>query len=342
MVLERFRNSVGSGALRKDAAQEAAVRRLQHVADEIAAWRPGVFSRKPPPRGLYLWGDVGRGKSMLMDLFFESVPVAPKRRVHFNAFMAEVHTLLHDIRRQEHVRDPIPLVARKLEQRLLCFDELQVEDVADAMIIGRLFEHLFARGTVVVATSNTAPDRLYQHGLNRQLFLPFIGLIKQRMEIVSLMGHDYRRGLTGDHYYVGLDAEAALDAAWAALGGAAEHMRTLAVLGRSLCIPRAVGDAARFTFQELCEAPLAAPDYLALADAFSTILIDHVPVLAARDPARRFTILVDTLYDKRVRLICSAAAEPDGLYPGGAESFQRTVSRLLEMRSNAYIAKSKP
>ncbi len=279
---------------------------------------------------------------MLMDLFFDSVPVAPKRRVHFNAFMAEVHALLHDIRRQEHVRDPLPLVARKLEQRLLCFDELQVEDVADAMIIGRLFEHLFARGCVVVATSNTAPDRLYQHGLNRQLFLPFIALIKLRMEIVSLMGHDYRRGLTGDHYHVGPNADAAMDAAWTALGGAMEQAKTLTVLGRLLPAPRAVEGATRFTFSQLCEAPLAAPDYLALADAFGTLLIDHIPVITARDPARRFTILIDTLYDKRVRLICSAAAEPYALYPGGAESFQRTVSRLLEMRSNAYIAKSKP
>lgn len=340
-VLQRFQRSVVSGTLRKDAAQEAAVQRLQHVANEIEAWRPGLFSRRTPPRGLYLWGDVGRGKSMLMDLFFESVAVTPKRREHFNAFMAEAHALLHEMR-QQHVRDPIPLVARRLEQRLLCFDELQVEDVADAMIIGRLFEHLFARGTVVVATSNTAPDRLYQHGLNRPLFLPFIGLIKQRMEIVSLMGHDYRRGLEGEHYHVGPDADAAMDAVWTALGGAAEQARTLTVLGRALPVPRAMEVAARFTFQDLCDRPLAAPDYLALADTFSTILIDHIPVLAARDPARRFTILIDTLYDKRVRLICSAAAEPDALYPGGAESFQRTVSRLLEMRSSAYIAKGKP
>jgi cell division protein ZapE len=340
-VLQRFRSSVVSGALRKDAAQEAAVQRLQHVADEIEAWRPGLFARRTPPRGLYLWGDVGRGKSMLMDLFFESVPVAPKRRVHFNAFMAEAHALLHEIR-QQHVRDPIPLVARRLEQRLLCFDELQIEDVADAMIIGRLFEQLFARGCVVVATSNTAPDRLYQHGLNRQLFLPFIASIKQRMEVVSLMGHDYRRGLTGDGYHVGPDAGAAMDAAWTALGGAAEQTRTLTVLGRSLRVPRAVDGAARFTFKELCDTPLAAPDYLALADTFPTLLIDDIPVLTARDPARRFTILIDTLYDKRVRLICSAAAEPDGLNPGGEESFQRTASRLLEMRSNAYIAKGKP
>ncbi len=332
---------MAGGRLRHNAAQRAAAQRLQHVAEDITAWKPGLFSRRHAPRGLYLWGDVGRGKSMLMDLFFESVVVAPKRRVHFNAFMAEAHALLHDIR-QSHVRDPLPVVAQRLEQRLLCFDELQVEDVADAMIIGRLFEKLFARGAVIVATSNTPPDRLYQHGLNRQLFLPFIALIKQRMDVVSLMGHDWRRGLAGDNYHVGPDAAAAMDAAWSELGGRNEAARSLTVLGRTLPIPHAVDGAARFPFPALCEEPLGAPDYLALAETFATVLIDDIPVLGPdrRDAARRFTVLIDTLYDQRVRLVCSAAAPPDRIYRGDDPSFSRTVSRLLEMRSNAYIAKS--
>ncbi len=342
-VVERLQQKVAHGTLRGDAEQEAAARRLQRLAEELEAYRPGIFRRNHPPRGLYLWGEVGRGKSMLMDLFFEAAAVSPKRRVHFNDFMAEVHALLHTLRQQEHVRDPLPLVARQMEQRLLCFDELQVEDVADAMIIGRLFEHLLARGTVIVATSNTPPDRLYQHGLNRPLFLPFIALIKQRLDVLSLSGVDYRRGLDGEHYHVGPGGEAAMDSAWQALGGAHESSHTLHVLGRQLAVKRAADGAARFTFAELCEAPLGPADYLKLTECFHTILIDAVPLLtpAARDAARRFTVLIDTLYDRRVRLICSAAAGPDALNPQGEESFKRTVSRLLEMRSNAYIAKGK-
>jgi len=336
-VLTQLRSSVASGALKHDAAQDEAALRLQRLAEELETWRPGLFLRRPRPRGLYLWGEVGRGKSMLMDLFCETVAVASKRRVHFNAFMAEVHVALHEIRRDRRVRDPIPEVARRLHLGLLCFDELQVEDVADAMILGRLFEQLFARGCVVVATSNTAPDRLYQHGLNRQLFVPFIGLIKQRMEIVSLMGRDWRRGFSGTRYHVGLGADAAMDAAWKGLGGDCERPQTLTVLGRSAAVPRAVDGAARFSFAQLCEQPLGPADTLAIADAFRIVLIDHIPVLGAadRDAARRFTILIDTLYDRGVGLICSAAAEPDRLFPGGG--FERTVSRLHEMRSDAYI-----
>jgi cell division protein ZapE len=342
-ILQRLHTSVANGGLKRDAGQDAAALKLQHLANEIEAWRPGIFRRGHPPRGIYLWGEAGRGKSMLMDLFFAGVKAAPKRRVHFNAFMNEVHALLHEMRRREHVRDPIPLAARQLEQRLLCFDELQVEDVADAMIIGRLFEQLFARGTVIVATSNTAPDKLYRHGLNRQLFLPFIALIKQRMETVALCGRDHRRGLNGDHYHTGPGAEAAMDLAWKLLGGG-EAERSLAVLGRTLQVPRAAEGAARFTFRALCEKPLGTADYLKIAECFHTVLIDAIPLLGPqnRDAARRFTLLIDTLYDCRVRLICSAAAEPDGLYPGGEEAFARTVSRLLEMRSDAYMFKAKP
>jgi cell division protein ZapE len=339
-VLQRYRSRVTEGALTYDAAQEAAAGRLEHVAAELKSWRPGLFSRRTPPRGLYLWGDVGRGKSMLMDLFFDSVALPGKRRVHFNAFMAEVHAALHVVRRS-HVRDPIPEVARRMQSGLLCFDELQVEDVADAMILGRLFEQLFARHCVVVATSNSAPDRLYQHGLNRQLFLPFIALIKQRMEVVSLMGHDWRRGHASRTYHTGPDADGAMDAAWKALGGDHERRDILPVLGRMLQIARSIPGAARFTFPELCEQPLGPADYLVLAESYRTILIDHIPVMGPsdRDATRRFTLLIDTLYDKGVRLVCSAAAGPDLLYQGEEASFQRTVSRLHEMGSDAYIQK---
>lgn len=343
-VLERYRSRVAQGALRRDEAQEAAAQRLQHVADALKTWRPGFLSRRTPPRGLYLWGDVGRGKSMLMDLLFESVSLSGKRRVHFNAFMAEVHAALHDVRRR-HVRDPIPEVARRMQSglQLLCFDELQVEDVADAMILGRLFEQLFARRCVVVATSNTAPERLYQHGLNRQLFLPFITLIKQHMDVVSLMGHDHRRGHASQHYHMGIDADAALDAAWNGLGGDRERQDLIPVLGRMLHIARSVMGAARLTFHELCEQPLGPADYLAIAESYRTVLIDHIPVMrpSDRDAARRFTLLIDTLYDRGVRLICSAAAEPDHLYQGDEAAFRRTVSRLHEMCSDAYISHRK-
>jgi len=344
-VLDSLRERIAAGALKPDPAQEAAALRLQHAAQAIESWRPGVFLRRTPPRGLYLWGEVGRGKSMLMDLFFAAVDVEGKRRVHFNAFMAEVHALLHAMRQKAHVRDPIPHVAREIvrDLRVLCFDELQVEDVADAMILGRLFEQIFAHGCVVVATSNTAPDRLYQHGLNRPLFLPFIALIKQRMETVSLMGHDHRRGHGSTNYHVGAGADEAMDVAWRALGGDHQHAATLTVLGRKLRIHRIAGRAVRFTFAELCVEPLGPVDYLAIADAFDTVLIDRIPVLKAadRDAARRFTMLIDTLYDKAVAVVCSAAAGPDTLYQGGETSFQRTVSRLHEMRGDAYIAKAK-
>ncbi len=339
-VIARYRAALAEGRLKSDAAQEAAARRLDRLAADIAAYKPGFFRRKAPPRGLYIWGDVGRGKSMLMDLFFGEVDIEPKRRVHFNVFMARVHALLHKARQKAEVRDPLPLVAEQLAQKVLCFDEFQVEDVADAMILGRLFEQLFARDVVIVATSNTPPQALYQNGLNRPLFLPFIAGIERRMEVFHLGGSDHRRDFAGSRYVVGAAGPAAMDQVWAALGGAYEHMRTLTVLGRTLTIPRAIEDAARFAFAELCEAPLGPADYLALADTFQTLVIDAVPVLSDANSARRFMLLIDTLYDRRVGVYCAAAAEPDGLYPNGNGAFQRTVSRLLEMRSDAYIERA--
>ncbi|GAA0550232.1 cell division protein ZapE [Rhizomicrobium palustre] len=343
-VAARYRSLVAEGHIRFDAGQEEAALKLDTLADALTSYKPGLlgalFGRKEAPRGLYLWGDVGRGKSMLMDLFYGELAIEEKRRVHFNLFMAGVHQMLHKLRADETVADPLPLVADKLQQRVLCFDEFQVEDVADAMILGRLFEQLLARGTVIVATSNTPPERLYMGGLNRQLFLPFIGLIQARMEVVELLGEDHRRDFAGSRYCVGPDGPAAMDRVWRALGGEYEHMRTLSVLGRALTIPRAVETAARFTFAELCEAPLGPADYLAIAGAFQTLVIDAIPVLTERNSAKRFTTLIDALYDAKCGLYCAAAAEPDALYPEGGESFQRTISRLLEMRSDTYIERA--
>ena len=352
--LDRFRQAVAAGKLNADQGQEEAAERLQILANALRGYRPaGLLWRSTPPRGLYLWGDVGRGKSMLMDLFFENASVRAKRRIHFNAFMAQVHALLHEEHRHSHSRDPLVPVAKHLAKgaALLCFDEFQVNDVADAMILGRLFEQLFARGSVIVATSNVEPDALYIGGLNRQLFLPFIGLIKQRMEVVGLNGpHDYRRGLKtgGGGYFspLGPAADWAMDEAWRmAANGAAESEAALPVLGRQLRVPRAAGGAARFTFDDLCAQPLAAPDYLTLATHFRTVLIDRIPILTAarRDEARRFVLLIDTLYDAHIRLVCSAAAPPTELFPLGeaAIAFPRTASRLLEMQSDAYISRAR-
>jgi len=339
-VLERYHELVAAGRYQHRVEQDVAAARLDRLAHDIAIWRPGIFRKNAPPRGLYMWGDVGRGKSMLMDLFFAEVAVVPKRRVHFNAFMAEAHGLLHALRKLDHIHDPLPQVAKRLEQKLICFDEVQVEDVADAMILGRLFQHLLARGTVIVATSNTPPDRLYQHGLNRSLFLPFIAALKLRMDVAHLGGEDHRRAFTGELYQTGPNAGAMMDSAWQALGGNREGPVYLEVLGRQLAVTRSVGKAARFTFAELCGKPLGPADYLAIAAAFSTVLIDNIPVFGpeGRDAARRFQTLIDTLYDRRVRLMCSAAAPPDGLFPK-SDGYARTVSRLLEMRGGAYTSK---
>ncbi len=351
-MLAAYRRAVAGHALKPDAAQEAAAEKLSALTRALKHYKPGfsLFARKSaPPRGLYIWGDVGRGKSMLMDLFFEAAPVNPKRRVHFNAFMLEVHTRIHAERARGDAGDPIPVVGRALaaQARLLCFDEFQVGDIADAMILGRLFDQLFAGGTVIVATSNTPPDRLYEGGLNRQLFLPFIAELKQRLEVVELNGPtDYRlQRLSGLPVYLtplGPGADAAMDAAWRRLTDSAHGKpQTLIVMGRKLVVPQAGRGVARFSFHDLCEKPLAGPDYLAIAQEFHTVLVDRVPVMGEdkRNEARRFMLLIDTLYDEGVKLLCSAAAKPEGLYPAGdgAEAFRRTVSRLAEMQSEDYL-----
>ncbi len=351
MLLTRYRKSLSKGELRADPAQEKAIHKLQELARTLAK-EPGFsWFRKPdePAKGLYIWGDVGRGKTLLMDMFFEEAAVARKRRAHFNRFMMDVHARIHAERQKPGSSDPIPMVARAIAEtaRLLCFDEFQVADVADAMILGRLFDRLLAEGVTIVATSNTPPDRLYEGGLNRQLFLPFIEAIKQRLEVVELNGPtDYRlQRISGLNVYLtplGPAADAAMDEAWKKLTDSKRGKPcSITVLGRQVPVPQAARGVARFSFEELCDRPLAAADYLALAQEFHTILIDHIPVMTdnMHNVARRFTLLIDTMYDEGVKLICSAAAAPEALYPAGiaSDAFRRTASRLVEMQSEDYL-----
>jgi cell division protein ZapE len=349
MLLDQYRAAVAKGELRPDPAQENAVRKLNQLARTLTRKHGFSLFRKPAPKGLYLWGNVGRGKTLLMDFFFEEAPVAKKHRAHFNSFMVDVHARIHAERQRAGSSDPIPVVARDLaaEARLLCFDEFQVTDVADAMILGRLFDRLFAEGVTIVATSNTPPERLYEGGLNRQLFLPFIAEIEQRLEVVELNGpSDYRlRRIAGLNVYLtplGPRADAAMDAAWQRLTDSPRGKAcSLTVLGRQLPVPQAARGVARFDFADLCAQPLAAADFLAVAHAFHTLLLDHIPLLSPdmRNEARRFVLLIDTLYDEGVKLICSAAGPPAALYPqgDGAEAFRRTASRLAEMQSEDYL-----
>jgi cell division protein ZapE len=315
-------------------------------------------SREPEPiRGLYIFGDVGRGKTMLMDLFFAASSVVRKRRVHFHEFMAEVHERVHVLRQRAKLdeisaEDPIGVAASAIAQetRLLCFDEFHVTDIADAMILGRLFKRLFELGVVVVATSNVPPTELYKDGLNRALFLPFIALIEEHMEIRQLGARtDFRleklAGVPVWHVPADRAAEAALDQAWQSLtSGHAGEPQDLLVKGHTIRIPRATMGVARFSFHDLCQQPLAAADYLKIAREYHTVLLDRVAVMdyERRNEAKRFIILIDTFYDNAVKLIASAEAEPDALYRADegfeASEFKRTASRLIEMRSEAYLA----
>ncbi len=360
--LAAYRARVAEGRLKSDAAQESAAARLDSLWHALATYEPGGARNgwrarlglappsDPSPRGLYICGAVGRGKSMLMDAFFETAPPARKRRVHFHAFMLDIHERLHARRRLRAERDPIGPLARELaaEAWLLCFDEFQITNIADAMILGRLFAGLFEAGVVVVATSNIRPDGLYAGGLQRDRFLPAIALLKARLDILELAGPiDYRRdrikGMTIFHTPPGPGATAALDRAFAALTDHAPPAPVeLTVQGRVLAIPRAALGVARARFFDLCVRPLGAADYLALARSFHTLVLDDVPTLSAekRNEARRFIILIDALYEHGVKLICSAAALPDALYETGdhATEFRRTASRLHEMQSAEYLA----
>ena len=358
---DTYDRRLAAGTLVADPGQAGALRALERVEAALAEARvPGLFRRAEPVAGAYLWGPVGRGKSMLMDLFFEAAPVEAKRRVHFHVFMARVHRLVNAWRtgdaaarhtqfRQAKGDDPIPPVARLIasEARLLCFDELQVTDIADAMILGRLFEALFARGVTLVATSNRPPDDLYRDGLNRQLFLPFIAMLKAKMEVVAVDGaHDYRLGRlrAAGIWFSPLNAasEHAFDALWRdMLGADAETGATLEVLGRTEHWPRAAGGRLRAHFNSLCGHALGPADYLAIAARFHTVFIEAVPRLPAeqRNEAKRLATLIDTLYEARARLVVLAAGEPETLYPAGDQAFefQRAASRLAEMRSPGWL-----
>ena len=358
---------VASGAIEPDAAQAEAADAFADLEQRLANYKPvrkqGLLGRLfadkngGPPRGLYIHGDVGRGKTMLMDLFFQQSQVAHKRRAHFHEFMAEVHERIYGFR-QNIARgeiadgDVIALTAASIfdEAWLLCFDEFHVTDIADAMILGRLFSKLFELGTVVVATSNVAPEDLYKGGLNRALFLPFIAQISDHMDLLRLDARtDFRlEKLAGvKMWLVPADraADAALDKAWARMTGKAPRKpRDISIKGRILHVPCSADGVARFSFADICEKPLAASDYLRLAHDYHTIMIDHIPVMdyAERNAAKRFIALIDTLYDNAVKLMASAEADPVSLYLASdgneASEFKRTSSRLIEMSSESYLA----
>jgi cell division protein ZapE len=358
---------VSSGAIEPDAAQAEAAEAFSSLEQRLSNYKPArkqgllgrLFTDKNggPPRGLYVYGEVGRGKTMLMDLFFQHSPIEHKRRAHFHEFMAEVHERIYAFR-QNIARgeiadgDVIALTAGSIfdEAWLLCFDEFHVTDIADAMILGRLFSKLFELGTVVVATSNVAPEDLYKGGLNRALFLPFITQISEHMDVLQLNARtDFRlEKLTGVKMWLvpaDRSADAALDKAWAKMTGNAPcKPRDISIKGRVLHVPCSAHGVARFSFAEICEIPLAASDYLRLAHDYHTILIDRIPVMDydARNAAKRFIALIDTLYDNAVKLMASAAAGPMSLYVategGEANEFKRTSSRLIEMSSESYLA----
>jgi len=363
-VLARYEARIADGLLDADSAQAEAAARLDRLAKALGGkGKSSWFSKPAPVTGLYLWGGVGRGKSMLMDLFFDAAPVTPKRRVHFHEFMGSVHDMLGEWRKLDatarkrsdwYVRgagdDPIAPAAKRIASgaSLLCFDEFQVTQIADAMILSRLFDALFAAGVTVVATSNRHPDDLYADGINRPLFLPFVESLKANCDVFELKSdRDYRLDRLSEApvWYAPLDkaSASALDRAWQrlTLGAQPQHC-TLTVKGRTLEVTREAAGIARFTFDELCARPLGARDFHTIAANFHTVILEGVPLLSPenRNEAARFVTLIDELYEARVKLVASAAAEPDALYPTGDGSFefQRTASRLHEMRSTEYFA----
>ena len=363
-VLAAYDALVASGELRPDPAQAAVAAELDALAQDLATPRPkpsrvarwlGGPEAAPAPRGVYLWGGVGRGKSMLMDLFFANAEVTPKRRVHFHEFMLEIHAAIHAAR-EAIADDPIPHVAAWQAQRarLLCFDEMQVKDIADAAIVSRLFTALFAAGVTVVTTSNRHPSELYKDGLNRQLFVPFIDLIQQQCRVVALDGPvDYRLArLAGTQTWRvpnSPENTVAMSQAFFRMTDFPPEDRahvpseTIPVPGgRTLFVPKSLKGVAVFSFARLCRQPLGAADYLAVARRYHTVFVVGIPAMGPenRNEAVRFVTLIDALYEHRVKLIAAADAAPDALYPAGdgAFEFERTVSRLMEMQSDDYLA----
>ena len=364
--LGHYEALVASGAIEPDAAQREVAEAFGDLEQRLSHYKPprkqGLLSRlfadkdSAPPRGLYVHGDVGRGKTMLMDLFFQHSSVEHKRRAHFHEFMAEVHERIYGFR-QEIAHGKIPdedvigLTANAIFEQawLLCFDEFHVTDIADAMILGRLFARLFELGTVVVATSNVAPGDLYKGGLNRSLFLPFIAQITDHMTVLRLDARtDFRlEKLAGVKMWLvpaDSSAAAALDKAWTRMTGNAPcRPRDISIKGRTLHVPCSAHGVARFGFADICEQPLAASDYLRLARDYHTLMIDRIPVMdyPERNAAKRFITLIDTLYDNGVKLMASAEADPLSLYVASdgveANEFKRTSSRLIEMGSESYL-----
>jgi len=358
-LTSHYQSLIKKDALNRDPAQAEAVAVLARLETDIAR-TASFFGGGTRVCGLYLWGQPGRGKSMLMDLFYDHIPYPSKRRIHFHAFMASVHGLVRQWREGDAATrkkifgtskgdDPIPPIARKLarESKLLCFDELQVTDIADAMILGRLFEALFARKVILVATSNRAPEDLYKDGLNRDRFLPFIHLIRDQMIVHEIRGpRDFRLDrLKGSRVYF-LDTDpaqqTAYDALWQRLTeGLTETGTYICANNRELSFKRAAGPLLRTTFRHLCARANGAADYLAIAERFTTVFIDHIPEMGPenRNEAKRFVTLIDAFYEAGIRLVSLAAAEPARLYPSGdgAFEFERTVSRLEEMRSETYL-----
>ncbi|WP_284759872.1 cell division protein ZapE [Agrobacterium sp. fls2-241-TYG-188a] len=368
-VVEQLQALTASGELKADAAQLDVAHNLDRILTDLKIRKPArkksalgwMFAKKAGPapsvKGLYVHGSVGRGKTMLMDMFFNIAPVEKKRRCHFHEFMADVHNRVHAHRQklkngETKQADPIPPVAAQIleEAELLCFDEFTVTDIADAMILARLFTELFAHGCTLVTTSNVVPDNLYKDGLNRGLFLPFVDLLKGHVQVVTLDSPtDYRmekiRSLPVYVTPLGDAADAAMERAWQQLvNGQAVASTEIQMKGRSIHVPRSTGRIARFSFSDLCERPLGASDFLAIAARFDTVFIDHIPLLDAnkRNETKRFIILIDALYDHTVRVIASAAAMPEELLVTrkGTEGFEfdRTASRLFEMRSADYLA----